>query len=321
VVTASRFVRNSRYGLTGIELSVTHKADSDRCRGNELLKLSINASRLRERTLLDRRVRDTAEIPASRVRIDRRCWNRTLRPMLGALGSGLGLAPGQRLAAQLHGMLVYGPGQFFKSHQDSERVDGMVGTLVVTLPSRFTGGVIVIEHQGEVVRYRATAQPLSFIAFYADCRHEVRPVKTGYRIVLTYDLVLEGEASAATPAPGVVGALEARLREHFTTPPRSDGAAFWGCACRLRGRKSRPAGYPENPKALGERLRPGAHGPGLVAETRPHFLPPGVSRGWSTPRAVARRERGARADPGRGSPRRSRRRSWRSRGSVRCGRQ
>ncbi len=47
-----------------------------------------------EQTLLDRRVRDTWEIPKSRVKIDRRKWNRTLRPMLASLRSGLGLPVG-----------------------------------------------------------------------------------------------------------------------------------------------------------------------------------------------------------------------------------
>ncbi len=177
----------------------------------------------RERTLLDRRVRDTGEIPAGRIKIVRRRWNRTLQPMLAALGTDLGLDPAQRLSAELHAMLVYGPGQFFKQHQDSERADGMVGTLVVTLPSTFTGGAIVVAHRGQVVSYRASKQALSFIAFYADCRHEIRPVRSGYRIVLTYDLMLEGEATGA-PAPesDVVDMLVSPLRAHFTTPlPRS----------------------------------------------------------------------------------------------------
>jgi len=184
----------------------------------------------REATLLDRRVRDAGEIPAGEVKLDRRRWRRTLEPMLAALGTDLGLVPGQRLAAELHSLLIYGPGQFFKQHQDSERADDMVGTLVVTLPSTFTGGAIVVEHQGEIVRYGATKQPLSFVAFYADCRHEVRPVRTGYRIVLTYDLTLEGEATGPdTPPPAMVEALALRLGEHFTTPVppapyRSSGA-------------------------------------------------------------------------------------------------
>lgn len=176
-----------------------------------------------EQTLLDKRVRDTWEIPKSRVKIDRRRWNRTLLPVLEALRADLGLPDGCRLKAELHAMLVYAPGQFFLRHQDSEKVDDMVGTLVVTLPSWFKGGAFVIEHQGEKVTYRATKPPLSFIAFYADCHHEVRPVKEGYRIVLTYNLMIEGDQSAPATtatetAPATVGALAGSLREHFETP-------------------------------------------------------------------------------------------------------
>ncbi len=176
-----------------------------------------------EQTLLDPRVRDTWEIPKSRVKIDQRRWKRTLVPMLEALGADLGTPAGFRLKAELHSMLVYAPGQFFLRHQDSEKADGMIGTLVVTLPAPFKGGAFVVEHRGEKVTYRASKQPLSFIAFYADCHHEICPVKQGYRIVLTYNLMLEGggataAANVAETAPETVGALAARLRQHFETP-------------------------------------------------------------------------------------------------------
>ncbi|RPH53426.1 2OG-Fe(II) oxygenase, partial [bacterium] len=140
-----------------------------------------------EKTLLDRRVRDTWEIPRSRVKIDRRRWNRTLLPVLEELRADLGLADGCRLEAEIHSFLVYGPGQFFLPHQDSEKADAMVGTLVVTLPASFKGGELVVEHQGEKVVDRGSRRQLSFVAFYADCRHEVRPVKEGYRLALTYN--------------------------------------------------------------------------------------------------------------------------------------
>ncbi len=174
-----------------------------------------------EKTLLDQRVRDTWEIPKSRVKIDRRRWNRTLLPLLDKLRDDLGLADGCKLKAELHSMLVYAPGQFFLPHQDTEKADEMVGTLVVTLPSAFAGGVMVVRHQGEKVTYRASKRLLSFVAFYADCHHEVRPVKEGYRIVLTYNLMLVGDrnavASAETP-PATVNALAECLGEHFETP-------------------------------------------------------------------------------------------------------
>jgi hypothetical protein len=176
-----------------------------------------------EQTLLDRRVRDTWEIPKSRVRIDQRRWNRTLLPMLETMRADLGLPEDHRLKAELHSMLVYAPGQFFLPHQDSEKADDMIGTLVVTLPSPFKGGAIVVEHQGEIVSYLATTQPLTFVAFYADCRHEVRPVKGGYRIVLTYNLRLDGDRATAAPivaeiSSAAVAALSDRLHAHFTTP-------------------------------------------------------------------------------------------------------
>lgn len=174
-----------------------------------------------EETLLDKRVRDTWEIPKSRVKIDKRRWNRTLLPMLEALRGDLGLPDGRRLKAELHSMLVYAPGQFFLPHQDSEKADEMVGTLVVTLPASFKGGVMMIEHQGEKVTYRGSEKRLSFVAFYADCHHEVRPVKEGYRIVLTYNLMLDGgnaAAPAASTPEAAVEALSDLLRQHFETP-------------------------------------------------------------------------------------------------------
>ncbi len=175
-------------------------------------------------TLLDRRVRDTWEIPKSRVKIDRRRWNRTLRPALEALRAELGLPAGARLEAELHNLLVYEPGQFFAPHQDSEKADAMVGTLVVVLPSPYEGGALVVEHRGETVTYRASKKPvLSLIAFYADCRHELRPVKEGYRIALTYNLALGdggavAGAGAAEAPPETVAAVAERLHEHFETP-------------------------------------------------------------------------------------------------------
>lgn len=181
-----------------------------------------------EQTLLDARVRDTWEVPKSRVKIDGRRWNRTLLPILDELREDLGLPDGHRLKAELHSMLVYMPGQFFLPHQDSQKSDDMVGTLVVTLPSRYTGGAFVVEHGGERVTYRASKQPLSFVAFYADCRHELKPVKQGHRIVLTYNLMLKrapgrarpGDDAAAAAEAETVEALATLLREHFaTTPP------------------------------------------------------------------------------------------------------
>ena len=169
-------------------------------------------------TLLDRRVRDTWEVPRSRVSIDGRRWANTLRPMLELIRADLGLAATTSLDAELHSMLVYEPGQFFAAHQDSEKDDRMIGSLVVLLPSRSSGGDLVVSHRGQSMTYRGSATALTFIAFYADTRHEVLPVETGYRVALTYNLRLSGDANAAGLVPGDSTAAVDLLRQHFATP-------------------------------------------------------------------------------------------------------
>ena len=181
-----------------------------------------------ELTVLDRGVRDTWEIPKSRVKIDRRRWNRTLLPMLERLGRDLGLPAGRTLTAELHSMLVYARGQFFVAHQDSEKDDAMVGSLVVGLPSTFKGGSLVVRHGGTAATYRGSKTSLSFVAFYSDCRHEVRPVTSGHRVVLTYNVLLRSDPHGTSEEldPTLVDGLAGCLADHFGPDAGSDRLVY-----------------------------------------------------------------------------------------------
>ena len=181
-----------------------------------------------EQTLMDRGVRDTWEIPKSRVKIDKRRWDQTLLPVLERLGRDLGLPSGSTLKAEFHSMLVYAPGQFFVQHQDSEKADAMVGSLVVGLPSTFSGGALEVQHRGETGTYRGSKKALSFVAFYSDCRHQVKPVTSGYRVVFTYNLLLGSGRAAAPPTPEseLVGRLARCLDEHFRQPGAPDRLVY-----------------------------------------------------------------------------------------------
>jgi hypothetical protein len=170
-----------------------------------------------EETLTDPEVRDTWEIPRHLVRAE---WDAaTLTGILTTVQDELGLPRTAGLTADLHSLLVYEPGQFFLPHQDTEKDDSMVGTLVVTLPSSYTGGELIVGQNGEQRVYRGSRAALSAVAFYADCRHEVRPVKSGYRITLTYNLLVDGATSQpAGGGDGTVTELADLLRQHFGTP-------------------------------------------------------------------------------------------------------
>ena len=108
----------------------------------------------------------------------------------------------------------------------------MAGTLVVSLPSAHTGGELVVDHAGESETYRASKEKLTFVVFYASCRHEVTPVRSGYRVALTFNLLADREADAQVAGPAAD--LAHCLTEHFTAPvTRLYGGADAGPPNRL----------------------------------------------------------------------------------------
>jgi hypothetical protein len=172
-----------------------------------------------EQTLTDLGVRDTWEIPKKLVHA--RWDDEALNAILTTAKDELGLPIAAELTADLHSLLVYEPRQFFLAHQDSEKDDSMIGTLVVTLPSNYTGGELVVRHLDERNAYQGSTTALSLVAFYADCRHEVLEVRSGYRIALTYNLLLRGDTALPEGDEGAVAELAGFLREHFGTPGSS----------------------------------------------------------------------------------------------------
>jgi predicted 2-oxoglutarate/Fe(II)-dependent dioxygenase YbiX len=171
---------------------------------------------LGEQTLTDASVRDTWELSADQVSLGG-AWDQILEEALIEVHEGLGLPRGARVRAELHALLVYGPDQFFAPHQDSEKDDEMVATLVVSLPSVHTGGELVVSHGGESRTYRhADRDKIGFAAFYADCVHEVRPVRAGRRVTVTFNLLVTRDAEEPDIDPDEE--LASLVGEHFARP-------------------------------------------------------------------------------------------------------
>ncbi len=164
----------------------------------------------REATVLDTRVRNTGEIAPDALTLH---WSAgALNALQAEVAQALGLAP---LEVRLHNLLVYGPGQFFKPHQDTEKHPGMVATLVLVWPSAHIGGALRVVHgrqQAEFASQHLQADALRWFAFYADCQHEVLPVQEGWRVMLTFDLVLPMQAALTGPkaSPELLAALRAQ---------------------------------------------------------------------------------------------------------------
>lgn len=157
-----------------------------------------------DQTLVDESVRKVRQISPDKVKISGKQWPSTLASIVATTTEGLGCPKGS-LKADLYKVLVYETGGFFLPHRDTEKAPGMLGTLIVVLPSAHEGGELIVRHDS---RERAldlrNLDPgeLRYAAFYADCEHEVRPVSAGHRICLIYNLVMTSRAkgeSAVVP--------------------------------------------------------------------------------------------------------------------------
>jgi len=144
-------------------------------------------------TLVDTGVRRTWELDPDQFQLTNPKWEELVEEIVANVQRELGLED-RKLTAHLYKLLVYEKGGFFLPHRDGEKLDRMVATLVIVLPSVCEGGELIVSHDGwqyEIPFTGATSgYELSYAAFYADCEHEVRPLRSGYRLCLTYNVTL-----------------------------------------------------------------------------------------------------------------------------------
>jgi hypothetical protein len=108
-------------------------------------------------------------------------------------------------------LLAPGKDDFFKPHKDTPRRIGMVGSLVVVLPTQHEGGQFVLRKDRKewtidfAEKFAAATEPsICFVAFFGDVEHEVLPVTSGYRVTLTYNLYYETPHATSSYFPSPV---------------------------------------------------------------------------------------------------------------------
>ncbi|KAL9005009.1 MAG: hypothetical protein Q9188_002190 [Gyalolechia gomerana] len=175
-------------------------------------------------TLVDESVRKTWQIDAGEIQFLNQAWQRCLDQTVDNVTRELGIAGGStNVRAEFYKMLLYEAGAMFKPHQDTEKVAGMFGTLVICLPSKHTGGAVSLRHGGKSRKFDASKTSTfdaSFITWFVlnfdpslnDCspNFQIEPVQTGCRWVLTYNLIYTSQFPYQSAS-----ALDARI-EHFT---------------------------------------------------------------------------------------------------------
>jgi hypothetical protein len=156
-----------------------------------------------EETVVDTKVRRVWRLKPEQFTLKNPEWEKFLGDAVRKVQEELGLEK-QKLTSHLYELLLYEKGSFFLPHRDGEKLDRMVGTLTVVLPSSFQGGELVVRHEGQerTIDFGGGDDPfhIHYAAFYADCEHEIRPLRGGYRLCLVYNLTLaKGKKSISAP--------------------------------------------------------------------------------------------------------------------------
>ncbi|KAJ4303129.1 hypothetical protein N0V90_002021 [Kalmusia sp. IMI 367209] len=141
-------------------------------------------------TVIDTSVRKTWELDFTSFECRNPAWVMYLDSIVKQTVEELGVQVPARV--ERYKLLLYETGAFFKAHKDSEKSPGMFGTLVICLPSEHTGGEVHLVRGGKtsiLETAKRSQYDLSTLAWYSDVEHEIKPVASGYRLVLTYNLL------------------------------------------------------------------------------------------------------------------------------------
>ncbi|KAG5952530.1 hypothetical protein E4U53_000663 [Claviceps sorghi] len=173
-------------------------------------------------TIVDTTVRNTWELDAEQFTFRNPAWPVFIRQVCARVAVDLGInAP---ITAQIYKMLIYEKGAMFKAHTDTEKIPNMFGTLIICLPSAHQGGEVVVKHGGQKKTLKTSEAAQSYACWYSDVSHEVLPVTSGFRWVVTYNLALD---STAGPGPSAdlqrfeTNALRRTLKRWLSVPKES----------------------------------------------------------------------------------------------------
>lgn len=179
----------------------------------------------REETIVDTDVRKNWQIGAEEFELTNPQWHEAMQSAVDQIGQELGLSD-CKIGFEAYKLLIYEEGSFFAAHRDTEKIPNMFATMVVNLPSAHEGGELIISHAGQSQRYSFADSSLfasDFVAFYADCYHEVKPVTSGYRLSLIYNLAITNRKRQPDLAQqlGVIADVEQAIQSWKETPDAS----------------------------------------------------------------------------------------------------
>ena len=128
-------------------------------------------------------------------------WCAGLNKLTKRVCTDLGVNP-DLVQCELDQLWLRQAGDGSKQHCNTDR---RFATLVIQLPSRFTGGSVLVTHKGTTQTFfmqHADTSPYQcrYVAHYADCEHAIQPIESGHQLVLVYSLCFTGSSQDSKPS-------------------------------------------------------------------------------------------------------------------------
>lgn len=101
---------------------------------------------------------------------------------------------------------IYGENNHFSKHKDTPQSPDMIGTLVVCLPQKFTGGNLMLYCDNDINISFENTDVIQWCAFYGDIDHEILKVISGHRVTITYQILKT--AQIINPDNHIVSSIE-----------------------------------------------------------------------------------------------------------------
>ena len=158
---------------------------------------------LGEETLIDKKVRKSIQIDPKYFSIDSSEFASKVDQLIQSkVKKDLGLDD-KEIYGILYKLLIYERGGKFDEHKDTEKHDNMFGTLIIQLPSIFSGGDLVVKHNKQEKVFKNSLEGSNsqcvFVAHFASCPHALQTITSGYRVALVYSLCWNGLGKAPAP--------------------------------------------------------------------------------------------------------------------------
>ncbi|KAF2077078.1 hypothetical protein CYY_001587 [Polysphondylium violaceum] len=143
------------------------------------------------------------QINLNKIQVGGKTWPNTIDSILNRVKEVLGIACDEKIEVELQKFLILGQGSFIdnnnnsSSSSSSKNNDKVIANLFLILPSEHTGGEVSIEysnsHYTTLNLENNTSSEIVYLGFYSDCKYQISPINSGYRVCLLYNLKKTGK--------------------------------------------------------------------------------------------------------------------------------